>query len=123
MRRFINVIKESYLSYPERLDNSREIASYIESVASDYVDTEFIEEYFFDCYASLKLVPIDELHEGNTDANIRNKSKERKYTKMNPDTIPPLVVENGEIKDGNHRYRVAVANGAKSLWCYVVEEY
>ena len=121
MRKFIDIITESYLSYPAVLRDEREIAEYISSIASDYVNEEMIEEYFHGCSAVLKLVPIADIVEGNPDANVRSARKERKYAKMDPATIPPLVIEDGEVKDGNHRLRVAQAAGATALWCYVVE--
>jgi hypothetical protein len=122
MRKFIQIIAESYLNFAPRLNDEREIAIYIEDWASDYVDTDMIEERFFGCHAVLKLVPIDEIKEGNPDTNIRSKAKEKRYSKLDPATIPPLVIEDGEVQDGNHRFRVAKAQGAKALWCYVVEE-
>lgn len=122
MRNFIDLIVESYLSYPAMLNDAREIAQYIDSVASDYVDIEMIEEYFNGAHAVLRFVPIENIHEGDKNHNIRSKSKERKYSKMDPEKIPPLVLEHGIIMDGNHRYRVAKKNGATGLWCYVIED-
>jgi hypothetical protein len=104
------------------LRDAREIAAYIESVSSAYVDEEQIEEYLGRrASAVLKTVPVSWLRPGNADANLRDARKERRYAKMNPQTIPPLVAwGDGQIIDGNHRYRVAVASGASLILCYVV---
>jgi hypothetical protein len=109
-------------SWPPVLKDSREIANYIESVASDYVDTELMVEHFWGAKAVLKLVPLSQIKPGDADHNIGSASKTKKYLAMDPATMPPLVVENGEIMDGNHRYRVAKKLGLQEVWCYVVED-
>lgn len=120
MRNLINIVTESYLGYAPVLKDAQEIAEYIMSTSSEDVDGEFIEEHFWGCHATLTKVPLVDLAEGNPDGNIRSASKERKYSKMDMATIPPLVVEDGTVVDGNHRYRVAKKNGVNMLWCYVV---
>jgi hypothetical protein len=108
--------------WPARLDDSRMIARYMDSISSDYVDVDMVEEYLQGAHADLKLVPIDELSEGNQDANIRDPRKEAKYSKLDMATMPPLVVQDGVILDGNHRYRIAKAKGVTALWCYVCDD-
>lgn len=122
MRNFINMITESYLQYSPLLSDSREIAEYIASVASGYTDVEMVEEHFQGCHAVLRRIPIEDIAEGNPAGNERNTRKEKKYAKMDPATIPPLVIENGTVVDGNHRLRVARAGGIEQLWCYVIED-
>jgi len=97
------------------------IADYIDGISPGYVDREFIRECFRFGVATLRMVPIDELTPGPADANVRVASRERKYAKMDPATMPPLVVQDGQIQDGGHRYRVAKAKGLAELPCYVVE--
>ncbi len=36
--------------------------------------------------------------------------------------MPPIVVENSKIIDGNHRYRVAKGNGQKEIFIYEIQE-
>ena len=108
--------------YPQILHDEYEIANYIFSLSSSYVDTNFIEEYFYRCYASLQKLPIDSIKEGNKDHNISNPANEKKFLNLSPDTIPPIVVMDGEIEDGNHRYQVAKKKGMKEIWCYVITE-
>jgi hypothetical protein len=84
------------------------------------VDEEFMEECFRGTHAVLREIPVAELREGDSDHNIPSKAKEKRYRKLPLSTMPPLVVEDGEIQDGNHRFRVAVAGGAQAVWCYDV---
>lgn len=102
------------------LSDEQAIAQYIDENSSAHVSAEEIEEYFSGCGAILKLVPISELTEGNPDGNVASARKQKKYDKLPLETMPPIVVENGEVMDGNHRYRSAMKAGAQSMWCYVV---
>lgn len=107
-------------SWPALLGDEYEIAEYIESISSAYVDPEVIEEYFRGCHAVLQRVPITQLVPGNPDTNIVNKRLEAKFAKMSPETMPPLVVWDNRIEDGNHRYRIALRRGDHDILCYVV---
>lgn len=109
-------------SWAPTLGSEREIAAYIASVSSAHVDEEAIEEYLGrGSSATLTSVPVSELKPGNADANLRDERKEKRYAKQNPATMPPLVVlDDGRIVDGNHRYRVALAAGVSEIQCYVV---
>ena len=78
--------------YPKRLNNEYEIADYIEDQSVQYVDKEFMEEYFKGSYAILKEVPVSSLKFDDEDHNIKVQKKLRKYEKMDVTTIPPLVV-------------------------------
>jgi len=113
---------ESFIQWPKILRSAKEISDYISSQSSNYVDKEVIEEYFSGCQAVLEELPLESIREGNPEANIRDKRKERKYTKLDIATMPPIVVENGIIQDGNHRFRVAKAKGLNKILCYVVKE-
>lgn len=109
-------------TYKKRLRDAAAIAAYIEEVSSGYVDTEFVEEHYFGCEAVLEKLPIGQLREGPADGNVASASKEKKYAGMPALTAPPLVVENGVVADGNHRFRAAVRRGDTHVWCYVVNE-
>lgn len=97
------------------------IAAYIEECSPGYVDVELMEDYFRGGVATLRMVPVGEIAPGDPDANQRVASRERKYARMDPATMPPLVLMDGKVQDGNHRRRVALARGATHLPCYVVE--
>lgn len=112
--------REDGQPWPDILPNNRAIAAVIAELASDYVDEDFAAEYFFGRCARLRWVPIEELQEGNPDTNQRSRAKERRYAKLDQRTAPPLVVEDGVIKDGGHRFRVGKAAGAAGFWCYDV---
>jgi len=120
----INELFESALKascdYEPVLSNAADIMTYMASFADD-IDEERVEEYFRDCKAVLKLVPISSLKAGPAFANAINPKKQKRYLKMDPKTIPPIIVENGIVIDGNHRLRTASALGLKEIWAYVVE--
>lgn len=93
-------------AYPQRLNDAREIARYMSSFAgNESFDERMAEEYFFGCAATLRRMEISRLHEGNEDQNVRSASKEREYTRMDSETAPPIVVEDEQVMDGNHRCR------------------
>jgi len=107
--------------YAPILADADEIAAYIASIASDDdVDEEMIGEYFRGCRAALREVALASLREGPGDANIRSATKERRYGGLSSSTMPPIVVEDGEIMDGHHRYRAALRQQRASVWAYVV---
>lgn len=108
--------------YVDVLNDSQDIAYFVDSVATDYVDTDLVYEKYLGSHAELRLVPIDQLTEGGRDHNIQNPANERKYQRMSVKTVPPLLVENGVVMDGNHRLRAAKKRGLTAMWCYVVIE-
>lgn len=113
-------IPEPPAGYPTELADRFAIARYIVEQAVGDIDEEFVEEYYRGAQARLRYVPIEELAEGNEAGNQRVPARERRYAKLPAATRPPLVIQHGEIEDGNHRYRVAKAAGEKGLWCYEV---
>ena len=117
----IEAISELNEDFKVKLKDNYEIADYIEQYSIGYVDREQIEEYFAGTYAELKEVDINSIKEGNKEGNVRVASKEKKYSKMTTE-IPPIIVENGSIVDGNHRYRVAKQLGKEKIWIYDVKE-
>jgi len=105
-------------SYPKILYDAKEIADYIVSIDPDY-DKDAIEDEFEDKKAILTLIPAKKI---NKDDNHHiSFDKQKKYEKMNLDTMPPLVIVNGKIWDGNHRFRAGLKNGKTDFWCYVVK--
>lgn len=123
MRKIMNIVTETISpQWPETLSDADAITDYIAGIAPGHIDYELIRDYFRGCRAVLKLVNVLDLEPGNADNNIPNKSKERKYSKMDISTMPPLVIEDNKIIDGNHRYRVAINRGLTEILCYVVEE-
>jgi hypothetical protein len=114
-------IKGGTQPFPQTLD-ARGIADHIETYAVYPVDSEFVYEKFQGAHATLKLVPIASLREGGRDQNLQRKKTEDKYLKQSLKTQPPIVVENGEVLDGNHRLRANKRRGLTHTWCYVVTD-
>lgn len=107
--------------YPDELPDALALAEYVISVCADEVDEEFVESFFEGARATLVWKPLSEIAEGPKDNNIRDHGREKAYAKLPLRTMPPIVVEHGQVQDGNHRYRVARAQNAPGLWCYEVE--
>ena len=114
--RFLKVPED----YKPTLNDASDVAAYINSVSTEDVDEELIMELFGDCKATLRKIPLASLRPGDPDHNIISPKKEKRYSNMDPKFMPPIVVDNGEVIDGNHRYRVALAKGLKYIWAYVI---
>lgn len=110
------------MKWPSILKDRWAIADYIERMSPIEVDEEMIAEHFRGCHATLRMVPIAQIKADDENGNIPSKSRQAKYMKMDPKNMPPLVIEDGVIQDGHHRYRVAIALGLTQVLCYVVEE-
>lgn len=110
-----------YFGYEPVLYDEKEILNFIVSIASEQVDEELILEYFVGCKAVLEEVLVANLQEGNLNSNIRSKSRERKYGRLPSRTMPPLVVEDGCVVDGNHRLRVLKTKKIKKARIYIIE--
>lgn len=100
------------------LIDADEITSFIIETSPNYVDEELIFEYFFGFKAILKKVEIDTLQIEDTNHHIQSKTKEKKYQKLPIETMPPIIVEDGKVIDGNHRLRIAQKRGLKTIIAY-----
>lgn len=109
-------------AYPPILEDEFAISAYITEQSPSDVDEDLIEEYFCGAHGVLCEVPLADLEPGSLENNLPSPAKERRYARMDPNTMPPLVVEDGVVIDGNHRYRVLLARGAKTAWCYEIKD-
>lgn len=107
-------------SFDEKLEGGDAIADYIETFSTVDVDSGLISELFHRCTAILKLVPMSKIHEGNPDGDIVSKAKMKRYAAMDIGDMPPIVIDDGVVRDGNHRFRIAKAAGCDYIWAYVV---
>lgn len=57
--------------FKSTLESAEEITDFICDFATDHIDLDLVKEYFFNCKAVLKIVPIENLREGNESNNIR----------------------------------------------------
>jgi hypothetical protein len=100
------------------LKDRDEITDYIVEFASNYVDVDLVRDYFFGCKGVLQKVPIKTIRPGDRDTHMRDKKKEMIYEILPLKTMPPLIVRDGEVLDGNHRLRVAKKRGQKEILIY-----
>lgn len=100
------------------LKDADEIASFIIETSPNDIDEELVLEYFFGCKAILKKIGINTLQIEHTNHHIQSKVKERKYQKLPIETMPPIIVENGKVIDGNHRLRIAKKKGLRKIITY-----
>lgn len=82
------------------------------------LDPEQVEGTLGRCSATLKEVPIDSLTPGFADGNLPDAKKEKAYAKMPMQSMPPIIVQDGVIIDGNHRWRVAKKKKQKTILIY-----
>jgi len=104
--------------FKKELKNSAEIVEFIIEFATDYIDEDMILEYFFDYKAVLKRVPTNSIKPGNLASNARSKKKEKEYKKLPIETMPPVMVENKVVLDGNHRLRIAKTKQRRNIYIY-----
>ena len=104
--------EESFASYYQQYQEA------FATLSRMFPDQDFMVSH----KAKLEEVPIEELIQGDPDLNRREFKKEERYLKLDPQTMPPIVVNSKlEIEDGNHRYRVAKKLGLSHLKCYVIQ--
>lgn len=108
--------------YPDALATEREIADHIQAVSPGDIDEDMVRELFQGCSARLAWIPIDQIIEGPAEQNIPNKRREAGYRKLPIQEMPPIVIDEGHIQDGHHRFRVAKAAGATGMWCYCIQD-
>ncbi len=104
--------------FKEMLKDADEITSFIIEKSANDIDEELVLEYFWGCKAILKSVEIDSLLIEDTNHHVQLESKERSYQKLPIETIPPIIVEDGKVIDGNHRLRIAQKKGLKRIIVY-----
>jgi hypothetical protein len=124
MKTFKQFILESEQpkGYDNHLKDAHDIADHIASTSSEEVDHELMLDYFRGTQAKLKKTSIEDIRPGSEDYNRPSKKKEAKYSKMPSETRPPIVIEDGEIVDGHHRYRDALKKGESHIWAYHVTD-
>lgn len=111
------------LQYPLLLPTSRAIADHIEATTPDGIDSEMVEEMFFDAQAVLVKVPTSSLipDRDHADNHIVVPERDDHYKTLPAQTMPPIVLNDaGIIADGHHRHRAALARGDAWVLAYQV---
>lgn len=86
-----------------------------------YLDEARLIDEYSDCKAILKNVEIKEL-KPKQDLTQVYQEKINKYTNLNYETSPPILVKNGVIIDGHHRYYSFINNGIDIIQVYELIE-
>lgn len=100
------------------LKDSDEIADYIVTFSIAPIDEDLVRDYFYGTKGVLKCVHTDTLISSYEDQNIKNIKNEKIYGLLPSITMPPLIVENNKVLDGNHRLRIAKRKGIKIIYIY-----
>lgn len=104
------------------LDDAQAIADYIVTHAGDEVDFDYVYDYFRGAKAVLRRFLIADIQEGDPDHNVPDPELEAKYALLPAETMPPIVVEGGQVEDGNHRLRARRRAGDTHIAGYDVIE-
>jgi hypothetical protein len=104
--------------FKSHLKDAEEIALFIYQLSNYSINEEFVSEYFTGCKAILKSAPVERLFEGDRNHNIRSPKKENFYYDLPIKTMPPLIVENNVVVDGNHRLRILKKKKIKRVLIY-----
>jgi hypothetical protein len=122
IRKIIESLKEIENGYKPVLKDAYEIADYIQETSPQDVDCGLIVDFFMGTKAILKEVPIDSISpDKDQDHHIKSNKKLKKYKSMTTNP-PPIMVEDGIIRDGHHRFEVAKYQGKKTILIYDIVE-
>lgn len=112
-------ILEGIGEWKSTLDDSVEIAQYIDATSPDGVDVENLEDIYRGKVAVLRYVAIESISPNPAEDNHEEVPERMDgYRALDPATMPPILTENGLIEDGHHRYRIALEKGLTHIWCY-----
>lgn len=106
--------------YKKFLKDADEIAEFIVESSPGFIDEDLVREYFFGCHAVLRTVRLETITAESVSHHVRNRFKEKIYEKLPLSTMPPLIVENGKIIDGHHRFRLAKRRQQKEIPVYII---
>lgn len=116
------IIESAGVQWSPELNDSYEIADYLESISASPLNWDDMVNNWKGCRAVLKRIPINEIKPTYADIHAHFPERDEAYANMDPNTMPPLIIDKGIIEDGYHRYRAALKMGLKELLCYVIVE-
>lgn len=105
--------------WPTHLKDVDAIIDFCNEIGDIDEDEDMLLTLFDGMSADLKEVDISKLHR-QKDVDLRG--DEDDYADMPAETAPPiLVLADGEIQDGAHRYEAAKIRGDKKMFAYVLK--
>lgn len=109
------------MQWPQLLMDNAAIARFVADQSPYEICEEQIEEMYIGCRASLRWTPVAELRPGPDASNIESDARQAACNRQPANTMPPLLVEDGQIMDGHHRYRALKQKGITHCWAYHIE--
>ncbi len=109
------------MSWPEHLPDNTAIAAFVSEASPYPICEEQIEEMYIGCRAALRWTAVAELQPGPAESNTEEEARQAECDRRPPASMPPLLVDDGHVMDGNHRYRSLRKRGITHCWAYHVE--
>jgi hypothetical protein len=101
--------------------DTNELVDHIAEVSPHKINIEATRKAFDGMSGVLTQVTTKSLKEGHKRDDVaKSQAKEADIAKLDPKTMPPLIVDNGVVVDGNHRLRAAREMGLESVPAYVL---
>lgn len=104
------------------LSDERAIAEYVARLSPYDVCNEQIEELYKGCKAVLVWRALNTLTPGDADSNQPENTRQKACDELRLKSMPPLLVDDDEIVDGNHRFRSLQKRGKTHFWVYEIQE-
>jgi hypothetical protein len=111
------------VTWAAELQDNRAIAEYVARFSPYDVCEEQIEDLYIGCKAVLEWRALDTLTHGNADGNQEDSERQKACDALRLKTMPPLLVDDGEVLDGNHRLRALLKRGVTHFWVYNIIEW
>jgi hypothetical protein len=110
------------MTWAAELTDNRAIAEYVARCSPYEICEEQIEDNYIGCNAVLEWRALDTLTHGNADGNQADSERQKVCDALHLEKMPPLLVDSGEVQDGNHRLRALLKRGVTHFWIYNIQE-
>lgn len=108
--------------WPLFLQNPSAVADYVSNHSPYEICSEQIEEMYIGCRARLRWTALNEIRLGPSSNNMEDETRQKICNHRPVETMPPLLVDDGQIMDGSHRFRSLMLKGQTHFWVYHIED-